>query len=198
MLRRVGPLVLAFVLGTSLDVSIAGQAPPRRTQAAPRPEIYESAALDDNGNIRITTMDHRTILVRKDGVLDNIGQQTGFTEPILSPNHTAVGAQAEYPNCCTSYDIPLELVVYAQGRLHRFRGINIPIFKWHFADDGQRIAYSQSSVHFSCSTHYELRTIESEHLIDSVDVPEPCSQIQHPKAVKVPKWVTTLNKASPR
>jgi hypothetical protein len=67
-----------------------------------------------------------------------------------------------FGNCCTSYDIPLQLVVYAQGKVHRFTGVGLPIFQWGFADRGTRIAYGQETVHFACATHYELPDIASE------------------------------------
>lgn len=102
-----------------------------------------------------------------------------------------------FPNWGTSYDIPLGLVVYAAGRVHRFTGINLPIFQWAFADHGTRVAYGQEPVHSACATHYELRDVESERLIDSVDVPEPCGYLPDPKPVRVPKWVADLtSKAS--
>src|SRR2546427_6205578 len=114
---------------------------------------------------------------------------------MVSPDRTAVGAQADYPNCCTSYDIPLELVVYANGKVHRFTGIGLPIFQWHFADGGTRVAFGQEPVHFGCFIHYELRDIPSERLIESADIPEPCGQIPDPPTVAVPDWVKELNAA---
>jgi hypothetical protein len=79
------------------------------------------------------------------------------------------------------------------SKVHRFAGTGLPIFQWHFDDDGTRVAFGQEPVHFGCSIHYELRDIESEHLIDSVDIPEACRQVPNPQAVKIPKWVTDLN-----
>ena len=165
----------------------AAQTPKTRQTGAPRDETYESAAVDANGRLVIITSDQRTIVVAKDG------EQSSFAEPIVSSARTAVGAQAQFPNCCTSYDIPLQLVIYASGKIHRFTGIELPIFKWHFADGGTRVAYGQEPVHFGCSIHYELREIRSERLIDSADIPEPCGQIPNPPAVKIPKWVADLN-----
>ena len=162
---------------------------PTRGASTQRTETYDSAVIDANGSLLITTSDHRNITVPKEG------EQSTFRAPILSPDRTAVGAQADYPNCCTSYDIPLQLLIYAGGKMHRFTGIGLPIFRWHFADAGSRIAFGQEEVHFACRIHYELRDIESERLIDAADVPEPCGQIPNPPAVQVPKWVSELNAA---
>ena len=52
--------------------------------------------------------------------------------------------------CCTSYDIPLQLVIHSGGVTHRFEG-GLAIFDWHFADGGRRVVFSQQTVPFACS-----------------------------------------------
>ena len=93
----------------------------------------------------------------------------------------------------------LQLVVYAAGKVHRFTGRNLPIFEWAFLDDGTRVAYGQEPVHFGCETHYELRDIESERLIETVDIPQPCGLVSDPKPVRIPPWVAEVisNKPAP-
>lgn len=155
-------------------------------RARARVETYESATIDATGNLVITTSDRRTIMVPKRS------EQSSFARPVASADRTAVGAQAEFPNCCTSYDIPLQLVIYAKGKTHRFKGIGLPIFRWHFVNGGDHVAFGQEPVHAGCSIHYELRDVQSERLIDSADIPQPCAQNQHPEAVKIPNWVADL------
>lgn len=182
-----GMLMLTLLANSGLP---AGQQTRPETDARAQPlETYDSADVDGNGNLRITTSDRRRILVPKEG------KQSSFSKPTVSSDRTAVGAQADYPNCCTSYDIPLELVVYSRGKVHRFKGIGLPILQWQFADGGTRIAYGQEPVHFACETHYELRDIDSERLIDSAKVPQPCGQHPDPAEVTIPKWVQELRAA---
>jgi hypothetical protein len=82
--------------------------------------------------------------------------------------------------------------------VHRFRGIGLAIFTWQFADAGTHVAYGQAVLHASCSTHYELRDIRTERLIDSLDVLEPdsgpplCEDSLSAPPVKIPKWVSNL------
>jgi hypothetical protein len=178
--------VVLFLLVPDASASQTRGTRPTPGAAAERVETYKSAVIDAEGSLRITTADRGTIVVPR------VGEQSAFREPILSADRTAVGAQVDYPNCCTSYDIPLQLVVYAKGRLHRFGGIGLPIFQWHFADRGSRVAFGQETVHFSCAVHYELRDIQSERVIESAEVPQPCGQVPDPKPVKVPKWVSAL------
>jgi hypothetical protein len=181
-------LLLASVIVSLLlpEVSVA-QTDRAGPTGAPQVETYQSATIDAGGSLVITRSDREFIVVPKQG------EQSSFSEPIVSSARTAVGAQAEFPNCCTSYDLPLQLVIYANGRVHRFTGIGLPIFRWHFADAGTRVAFGQEPAHFGCSIHYELRDVQSERLIESTDIPEPCGQIHDSPVVKIPTWVTELN-----
>lgn len=87
---------------------------------------------------------------------ESFGKQKAFKKPVLSDDRRTVGAQAMFGDCCTSYDIPLQLVIYSSGKAYRFEG-TLPIFDWHFADGGRHVVFSQQTVHFTCSVHWELR-----------------------------------------
>lgn len=177
---------------TLVTVQATAQWPRSRQRSPASTETYESVDIDGDGNLRILTSDGRTIVVQKGGspsAGESFGNQTAFEKPVISGDRHAVGAQALFANCCTSYDIPLQLVVYANGKTHRFDG-GLAIFNWHFADGARRVVFSQSTVHFNCSVHWELRDIGTERLVASTDIPEPCGQIPDPPDVKVPKWVT--------
>ena len=176
-----------FVGATALAVHLAAaSAAQDRASAAQAPEKYESAAVDWLGRLVITTTDKRRIVVEK------VADQSRFHDPVISPDRSAVAAQALFPNCCTSYDLPLQLVVYSRARVHRFRGNGLPIFHWNFVGRS-RIAYGQEPAHFGCEVRYEFREIHSERLIDTANVPQPCGQIPNPKRVKVPAWVKAVD-----
>ena len=179
-------VTLVVALTTSAQTPRARQEPPTSTQT------YESVDINSDGNLRIRTSEQRTIVVRKGGFPqagESFGKQTAFEKPVLSADRRAVGAQAMFGNCCTSYDIPLQLVIYSSGKTHRFEG-GLAIFDWHFADGGRRVVFSQQTVHFTCSVHWELRDVASERLVAEADIPEVCGQDQDPPKVKVPSWVT--------
>src|SRR6185436_3005366 len=97
-------------------------------QSGTASETYQSAAIDANGDLTILTTAGQRVIVRKEG------EQTAFSRPVISADRTAVAAQALIANCCTSYDIPVQVVVYARGKVHRFTGAGMAIFKWGFAD----------------------------------------------------------------
>jgi hypothetical protein len=185
-------MTTAFVLALLIGAPQAAA----QTRSTPRAtiETFESADIDTSGSLRILTSTHNTIIVSKDGLVDmggpSIEKQTAFDTPILSDDRRAVGATALFRNCCTSYDIPLQLVIYTQGRTHRFVANQGAIFDWHFADSGKRVVLSQQPVHFGCLVHWELRDIATERLVATADIPEPCGQNPNPPKVNVPTWVT--------
>ena len=181
-------IALVLIVLISVPLQGAAQSRARRLPA----ETYESADIDPQGNLRIVTSDHRTIIVHKAGAPsagESFGTQTAFEKPQLSDDRRAVAAPAMFGNCCTSYDIPLQLVIYSRGKTHRFEG-GLAIFDWHFSDGGRRLVFSQQTVYFACVVHWELRDIASERLLAAVDIPETCGQVPDPPRVSVPRWVT--------
>jgi hypothetical protein len=186
---RMKALTLLAVIGSCLKHLSAQQTDAARDQRGAGDEAYLHAALNPDGHLMITTTGGRTIVIPK------APGQTAFGEPVLSPDGTAIAAQALYPNCCTSYDLPLELVVHAAGQTRRFKGNGLPIFEWGYAESGKQVAYAQQPAHSGCVVHYELREIASGRLIDAVDVPQPCGQNWKapPDAPpKLPTWVAEL------
>jgi len=164
----------------------------RRPSPTASTERYESAEIDAEGNLSILTSGQKTILVRKGGspkAAESLGAQTAFGKPVLSDDRRAVGAEAMFANCCTSYDVPLQLVIHSAGVTHRFEG-GLAIFDWHFADGGRRVVFSQQTVHSACSVHWELRDVASERLLATADIPEVCGPNPTPPKVEMPKWVT--------
>ena len=162
-------------------------------QPQPRgPERFTAAAIGPDGALVVTRADGQTRRIPKST------DQTAFQDPALSPDGTAAGAQAMYANCCTSYDIPLALVVYSNGRIHRFSGNALPIWKWRFeGEDG--VAYSQTTVHGGCSDHYELRDIGSERLLDSTDVWQDAPNCPPPGGPpRMPGWAKRLMQQEPK
>lgn len=184
---KTASVLLVFALITP---EAAAQTPRQAPTAST--ETYQSADVDADGNLSILTSEQKTIIVPKGGspkAGESFGKQTAFGKPVLSDDRRAVGAQAMFANCCTSYDIPLQLVIHSGGMTHRFEG-GLAIFDWHFADGGRRVVFSQQTVHFACSVHWELRDIASERLLATADIPEVCGQIPDPPKVEVPKWVS--------
>lgn len=178
-----------FVFSVALAVQASGQAH----------ETYTLVALDSSAStVHIETADHRTLSLGKQPPLSllnqsDAAQHTSWEGPVVSENHQAVGVQAVFSTCCPSSSLPLQLVVYADGvvhrfHVHRFQG-TLPIFAWHFVDGGTRVAFSQRAPHGDCFVHWELRDVTTERLLDVAEVPVGCEEIPNPPLLTIPSWV---------
>jgi len=149
-------------------------------------DIYASAAVDDQGVLRILTKGGREIVPKKES------EQVGFSKPQISEDGRVVGWLAEFSNCCTSYPIPLKLMIYSNGRVHALTGSGLPIWHWAFQAGGKRVALEQETVHGGLGVHYELRNVATGRLIAEYNPKVgPNNQVltdQH-----LPKWVQQLN-----
>jgi hypothetical protein len=139
---------------------------------------YGSARVSDKGELEIQAGKHSLFAPRLDS------DQVGFEQAAISPDRSTVGWLALYPNCCTSYPLPLTLVLFRDGRiLRKIYGDGTPIWKWNFVGDGSRIALRQETAHGSMNTHYELREASSGRRIATYD-----SADHRP----VPKWARVI------
>src|SRR5262249_166278 len=74
-------------------------------------ETYVEARIDGNGQLRLVTAGGKVIHPKRLPDRPNVGDQVGFDKVAISPDGRVVGWLALYPNCCTSYPIPLALVL---------------------------------------------------------------------------------------
>lgn len=145
---------------------------------------YVAAKLADDGTHLVITVDDGSQFSAP-----MFGEQVGFQDPRITSNGKYVGWLALYPNCCTSYPIPLGLVVLDSSRgLHTFDGIKIAVFKWCFLPHSSSVAYMQTVVHGSNFEHFELRSIASGNLLAEYEYPdeEPDNTAARRSA---PSWV---------
>jgi hypothetical protein len=143
------------------------------------PATYRRAAVDSSGQLRITMSNGREIAPRKDSA------QVGFDKVAISADGRIVGWLALYPNCCTTYPVPLKLVLLAGGTERAISGNDLPLWQWSFTPDGQRVALRQAPVHGTAGTHFELRDIRTGGLVSSFDADSST-------AAGAPGWVRAL------
>lgn len=129
----------------------------------------------------ITTSDGRTIEPPK------IPEQVGFDHPRISADGQYAGWLALYQNCCTSYPVPLTLVVLGQdGRRRLFRG-PAAIFGWCFVPSRKAVAYRQEVLHGSSSITFELRRIADGKLLSTFVQPGEMDT-KEPGHQRLPAW----------
>lgn len=146
---------------------------------------YSNASIDNAHQLRLVTTAGKTIVPPKDS------GQVGFELALISDDRRSVGWLALYPNCCTTYSIPLKLVVRTPGRVRVFDGSGFPIWRWAFIDDAKLIAYRQGPVHGDGPSHYELRDLQSGKLIDEYDMQAGDSSSTPSK--RGPLWVRAVD-----
>lgn len=115
--------------------------------------------------------------------------QTGFRDAKVSSDSKLMGWLAEYPNCCTSYPIPLEIVVMDRNRtLHSFSGPQA-IFGWCFARGSKAVAFRQTALHGRSNEVFELRRVQDGKLLQRFVLPwrDPNDGSRHPQ---VPRWAS--------
>ncbi|HEX2225202.1 MAG TPA: hypothetical protein VHN15_13460 [Thermoanaerobaculia bacterium] len=148
-------------------------------------ERYVQATVDEQGQLTILTEDGRSIVTAKDH------EQVAFSNPQVSPDGSSVGWLAEYPFCCTSYPIPLKLVIYSKDATRTFTGSGLPIWDWQFRADGKQVAFRQETVHGGAGVHYEWRDVVSDRLLAEWE-PEVGIDNRPLPAANLPEWVRDL------
>lgn len=127
-------------------------------------------------SLELSNDQHTLRITRSDGSqLDapRYAEQVGFQQPRISRDGRYVGWLALYPNCCTSYPIPLRLVVMDSAQhLYSFNGIKLAVFNWCFLPHARAIAFTQTVVHGSGFQHFEMRTIAEEKLLAAYEYPD--------------------------
>jgi hypothetical protein len=97
------------------------------------------------------------------------GQVGASSASIAKDRRTAVWL-ADYDNCCASYPLSLELIVYKPGKpLQKFKGDGRGIFNWQFVAEGRQFAFFQDVAHGPGNPHCELRDVETGRLMSKWD-----------------------------
>jgi len=177
------PAAGATVLAVTLALWLGTIAPARAADT-----YLGATAPDSGGPLRLVRAKGNPIVVAMDV------EQVGFARIAISRDGRSVGWLALYPNCCTSYPIPLKLVIYSSGRRHVFEPNGLPIWLWQFSPDGTRVAFEQEPVHGGVGVLYELREIASGRLIERYEPPGRTDADSVPPAGNVPAWVAELDR----
>lgn len=136
----------------------------------------EKVYVDDQGRVHVVVSGADILPpVEKD--------QVQASAPKVAEDGQTGGWLVQSDTCCTSYPIPLTLVLYRGGKIiHRI----LPgqsIWDWGFRDAGRRVAFYVGPLHGDFIPHFELHDVQSGRLLAEWD-----GHISEPH----PAWVTGL------
>ncbi len=160
-----GSVAQALCLALSLAISAPCQAEAARFASIEKP---------DDIQLRISMSDGSTRAVPLDDARLNDARPVAFGDARISGDGRLLAWLSLFPNCCTSYPIPLQLVVMSTDGtvIARLVGNGLPIWTWGFRARATRVALKQSPTHGPTPDHYELRDIRSGKLVDTFDAPQ--------------------------
>jgi hypothetical protein len=129
-----------------------------------------------------------------------LDDQQGFSDALVSPNGSLVGWLALVGNCCTSYPLPMALVIFRHGQVIRTISEKQPIFHWSFVRQGTAVAYQQTFPHGLVPYFYKLRRISDGKLLEEFDCRPKETEVGTPAEYEndgpVPPWVWPLAELS--
>jgi hypothetical protein len=132
--------------------------------AAPAPaSLVEKAYVGVDGSVHIVETGRGDKAVPKDK------DQVGSGELRIADDKKTVGWLAEYENCCTSYAIPLKLVIYRDGKVRQRLGDGLMIYDWRFWEGGTQAAFCSGTVHGDSGGHCELHDASNGRALDTLD-----------------------------
>ena len=148
------------------------------TSSATSAQTYSHADIDTTGRVMIVTSKGHAIRPPRDS------GQVGADHIAISPDSTAVGWLALYPNCCTTYPVPLKLVLLVAGKRRTIGSGGLPIWEWKFTEDTRYVVIRQAPVHGDAPQHFELRDVKTGRQVDSYD--------SGSKRKRAPPWIRIL------
>lgn len=160
------------------------------TAAAQGRTILRAYAGSD-GRAHIVLHDGGEYVAPKEGSAADEDQQQGVADMQVSEDGRAAGWLVLYPNCCTSYPIALEVVVYRDGKLWPRVPLTVErsISRWHFWHGSSQVVLLCQSLHGT--PDFEAQRFDltsSKRLAGWPEPPQPA------KRLVVPPWVEAFRR----
>ncbi len=128
--------------------------------AAAGPEI-EKAWIGADGQVQ----------VQSGGKIKSLAKdpdQVSVQALVIAPDRQSVGWLVEMPNCCTSYPIPMTLVIHRAGQKPlRLGGSGLAIWGWAFRTNGSQVGFYTGTVHGDYTPNFQLHDTRTVRLIDT-------------------------------
>jgi hypothetical protein len=124
---------------------------------------------------------------------DDFDRITGFSNLGLSTDRKSFGFTELHGNCCTSYDIPLQFLVYRDGKIVLSSDEGPMVWDWMFLKAGSQVAIMWGPTHGS-ESGYELYALPSGKRLAKISPDYDSDNHYIGLKADAPAWAKTLNK----
>jgi general stress protein 26 len=154
-------------------------------------ERYLRAEENQQNDLVITKTTGERIRVPRTRGANNDETQEEFGDIAVSADGSAVGWLAYYPNCCTSYPIPLLVEIYTGGERKSFSPA-IAAWDWCFVDGADKLAAMSMTVHGPQHQILELWDVRSGAKLEAL------TWMQDQTLPDAPAWAVALRREHAR
>ena len=96
---------------------------------------------------------------------ETVFNAVGFSNVQLAEDRQTLGWTIDVENCCTSYPIPLNLVVFRGKQILHTFSLGQMIWGWKFVQGGKKLEIVSGTVHGSDVGDYQLYDVKTGKLI---------------------------------
>ena len=114
--------------------------------------------------------------------------QEGFFDVHLADDKRTIGWIETYGNCCTSYALPLVLVLYRSGKIILHIHQDQILWSWSFRDGAKRVATVWGATHLPQVGDYQLYDVNSGRMLSQVFSDETAQGL----SADAPSWALQL------
>ena len=114
--------------------------------------------------------------------------QEGFADVQLAEDRKTIGWAETYDNCCTSYSVPLAIVVYRAGQVRCHLQSGQMVWNWMFLKGGKRVAIVWGPTHGPETGDYRLYDVNTCKVLSQLYGDEETQKLK-PRA---PEWAKAL------
>jgi hypothetical protein len=115
--------------------------------------VVEKVEQDPNGTLHIVYSDRSRITPPRERTWGQERGSRSYSDAAVASDKQTVGWLVNYQNCCTSYDIPLTLMIFRSGKVIRRVGDGMMIADWYFLAGGKEVVYHAGTVHGDDAGH---------------------------------------------
>jgi hypothetical protein len=119
---------------------------------------------------------------------DTVFNQEGFSDVQLAEDRETIGWAEMYDNCCTSYSVPLAIVLYRSGKVRCHLQTGQMVWSWMFLEGGKDAAIVWGPTHGPEVGDYRLYDVRNCKVLSQV-YGDAETQTLKPDA---PKWAKNL------